>query len=152
MPQKLHHSARRRIIQLSIGNPLPKLDVILARPSMNLTPRDRKLRATCRANLLRLAKIFLARLLLPWRGRVQRGRTRAFEDIPPDLLGDVAIKAMGLLAAGIPVAAEIDVAVSLDEVELEHAHRGDVIVKRGVDVPCHEKSGAVGVEKGDCGG
>lgn len=60
------------------------------------------------------------------------------------------IKAMFPLTPWIPIAAQIDVSVLLDEVELQTAHCEDVIVERGVDVPGHKEACAVGVEEGDC--
>lgn len=84
------------------------------------------------------------------RGCVEGWSACSVEDVPPDLVCDVGIKSVGFPASRVPVAAEIDVTVSLDEVELEHAHCGDVIVERGVDVPSHQEAGAVGVEEDNC--
>jgi hypothetical protein len=136
---------------LGVDNPLTELHIVLARSLQHLASRDRKLRAARRTNLLGLAHVLVARkFLLIGRRSIQRRRTRALKDIPPDLLGDMYVEAVTILAAWVPIAAEIGVAVVLDKVGLEHAHCVDVIVERGIVVPCHEESGAVGVEKGDC--
>ena len=73
----------------------------------------------------------------PGRGHVQRRGARTLENIPPDLIGDMLVEAVGTLAAGIPIAAQVDVAVSLNEVELEIAHGDDVVVEWRIHVPGH---------------
>lgn len=118
MPQELHHPPGRSIAKFCIDNPLPELNIILQWSLLNLISRERELCAACGANLGRLAKISLTReFLLRGRGSIQRRRTRAGEDIRPDLLGDMGIGAVGVLAAGVPIAAKIHVAVLLDEIE-----------------------------------
>lgn len=62
------------------------------------------------------------------------------------------VEPVGFLAAGVPVAAEIDVAVVLDKVGSQHAHCVDVVVERGVIVPCQEEAVAMCVEKDYCRG
>lgn len=129
MPQELHDPSRRGIIQFRVDNPLPELDVVFPRAALHLVPRDGKLRTARRANLGRFLEVLLPRgLLLIRRGHVQRRRAGPLENIPPHLLGDVPIVAVVFLAARVPIAAEVDVAVLLDEVELEHAHGRDVVV------------------------
>lgn len=118
MPQEFHHPPGGSVAKFRVDNPLPELDIILQRALLNLLSRERELCAACGANLGRLAKISLAReFLLRGRGSIQRRRTRAGEDIRPDLLGDMGIGAVGVLAAGIPITAKIHVAVLLDEIE-----------------------------------
>lgn len=118
MPQELHHPSGRSVAKFCVDNPLPELDIIFQRSLLNLISGERELRAACSANFGRLAKISLAReFLVRGRGGIQRRRTRAGEDIRPDLLGDMGIGAVGVLAAGIPIAAKIHVAVLLDEIE-----------------------------------
>lgn len=153
MPQELHHPSGHGIIQLGVDYPLPELDIVLARSLQHLAPRDRKLRTARRANLFRLAHVLVHwGFLLIRRGSVQWRRARALKDIPPDLLGDMYVEPVGFLAAGVPVAAEIDVAVFLDKVGSQHAHCVDVVVERGVVVPCQEEAVAMGVEKDNCRG
>lgn len=153
MPQKLHDSSRRGVSQFRIDDPLPELDIVFLGSPLHLVSRDGELRTARRADLVGLADIFLSQgFLLIRRREIQRRRARSFKDIPPDLLGDMTIVAVVFLAARVPVAAEVHVAVLLDKVELEHAHGCDVVVERGVDVPCHEEPGAVGVEEDDGGG
>ena len=55
-------------------------------------------------------------------------------------------------ASGVPVAAQVHVAVALHERDLEGAQRVDVVVERGVGVPGGEEAGAVGVEEDEGGG
>lgn len=160
MPQELHHPPTRRIVLVGIDNPLSESDIIFARPLEDLLPRHGELRTAGGADFFRFRQELLlvrctcihGRCLGRGRRRVQRRCTRSVEDFGPDLFGDVAVEAVLGLAAGVPVAAQVDVAVALDEVELEGAHGCYVIVKRGVDVPGHEEAGAVGVEEGDGGG
>lgn len=161
MPQELHHPPARRIVLVGIDNPLPESDIIFARPLEDLLPRHGELRTARGADFFRFGQEFLlvvrctctrGHCLGRGRRRVQRRGTRSVEDLGPDLLGDVAVETVVGFAAGVPVAAEVDVAVALDEVELEGAHGCYVIVERGVDVPGHEEAGAVGVEEGDGGG
>lgn len=117
--------------------------------------RHGKLRATRRAHELGHAEELL--LMDPRVCRrhgsrfasVQRRGTGSFEDICPHLFRHVFVAAMACLAARVPVAAEIDVAVSLDEIELESAHCGNVVVEGCVDVPGSEKAGAMRVKEGD---
>lgn len=150
MPQELHNPPRRSVSKLRVDNPLPELDIILNRTPLNLISRDSELRAACGTDLGRLAKIHLAgELLLRGRGSIQGRCTRAVEDIQPDLVGDMTIEAMGVPAAGIPIAAKVDIAVLLDEIGPETAHGYDVIVEWRIDVPCHEEACAMSVEKGD---
>lgn len=151
MPQELHDPSGHGISQLGVDNPLPELDIVLTRSLQHLAPRDRKLCAARRANLLRLAHVLVQRRFLLIRRRsVQWRRAGAFEDIPPDLLGDMDVEPVGFLAAGVPVTAEIDVAVFLDKVGSQHAHCVDVVVERGVVVPRQEEAVAMGVEKDNC--
>lgn len=151
MPQELHHPPGHGIVQFRLDNPLPELHIVLTRSLQHLAPRDHKLRTARRANLLRLAHVLLrGEFLLIRRRGVQWRGARSLKDIPPDLLGDMLIETVGFLAAGVPIAAEVDVAVFLDEVGLKHAHGVDVVVEWSVIVPCHEEPCAMGVEKGDC--
>ena len=54
-----------------------------------------------------------------------------------------------LVAPRVPVAAKVDIASLSDEIEIEQAHGDDVIVQRGIDMPCLEEALAVGMEEGD---
>lgn len=155
MPQELHHTPTRRIVLVGIDNPLPESDIIVARPLEDLLSRHGELRTARGADFFWFRQeLLLGRHCCTGRGsrRVQRRGARSVEDLRPDLVGDVAVDTVGGLAAWVPVAAEVDVAIALDEVELEGAHGGYVIVERGVDVPGHKEAGAVGVEEGDGGG
>lgn len=138
MPQELHHPSRRGVAQFRVDNPLAEFDVILTGPELHLRATKRELRTARGANLVRFAQVALVvGLCLVRRRSVEGWSGGAVEDVPPDLIGDVGVVAVGFLAAGVPVAAEVDVAVLLDEIELEHAHCGDVVVERSVDMPGH---------------
>ena len=52
-----------------------------------------------------------------------------------------------LQTPGIPIAAEIDVAVLLHKGDLEGVEGVDVVVERGVGVPGREEARAVGVQE-----
>ena len=150
MPQELHHPPRRSIVKLRVDNPLAKPDIIIQRTLLNLLSRDSELRAACGANLGRLAKVFLAReLLLRGGGGIQRRRTRAVENFHPNLLGDMAIEAVGALAAWIPIAAKIHITVLLDEIELQVTHGYDIVMEWRINVPRHEEACTMGVKKSD---
>lgn len=154
MPQELHHAPTRRIVLVGIDNPLPESDIVLARPLEDLLARHGELSTARGADFFRFRQKLLLGHCCPGRGsrRVQRRSTRPVEDLRPDLLSDVAVETVGGPAARVPVAAKVDVAVALNEIELESAHGCYVIVERGVDVPGHEEAGAVGMEEGDGGG
>lgn len=59
------------------------------------------------------------------------------------------VPAVAGLAAWVPVAAEIHVAIFLDKVELESAHGGDVVVEWRIHVPSLEESRTMRVEECD---
>lgn len=138
MPQELHHPTGGCIVQFRIKNPLPNLDIVIQRTLLHLIARNGELRTACRANLIRFPDVFLAAIFhFPVRRCVQGRRARSLKDVPPDLIGDVLVEAVLTLTAGIPIAAQVDVAVSLDEGELEVAHGDDVVVEWRIYVPGH---------------
>lgn len=53
MPQKLHDSPTRRVVQLRFYHPLPELDVVLHRPFPYLIAGHGELRAAGSSDLLR---------------------------------------------------------------------------------------------------
>lgn len=62
------------------------------------------------------------------------------------------VLAVGFFTAGVPVAAEVDVAVFLDVGDAESAEGVDVIVEWGVGVPCVAEAAAVWMDEGEGGG
>ena len=158
MPQILKHPPAPRIIQLRVDQPLPHADVIPNRPRKYRVPRHRKLRTTRRPHrdlvVVRLVedRCICRQRTRPSRPRVeQRGRCIA-HDARPGVAGDVGVGAAAVRAAGVPVAAEIDVAGAGDGVEAEELEGVDVGVEGRVGVPGGEEAGAVGVDEGDGGG
>ena len=59
------------------------------------------------------------------------------------------VLAVRLLAAGVPVAAEIDVAIPLDVFQAQSAKAVDVIVEGSVGVPGVQEAAAVRVDEGE---
>ena len=141
MPQELQHPPTPRITQRRIHDPLPQRFIIAQRPLQHPVPTNRELRTTCRPHLT---------------GHILRLRERRFrypaENIPPDFRRDVFVLAVGFFAAGVPVAAEVDVAVLLDVGDLEGAQGVDVVVERGVGVPCVAEAAPVWMDEGEGGG
>ncbi len=62
------------------------------------------------------------------------------------------VLAVGFFTAGVPVAAEVDVAVLLDVGDLEGAQGVDVVVERGVGVPCVAEAAPVWMDEGEGSG
>ena len=158
MPQILKHPPTPRIVQLRVDQPLLHADVIPNRPRQYRIPRHRKLRTTRRPH----RDLVVVRLIED--GRVSWQRTRSARprveqrggciahDAGPGIAGDVGVGAAAVRAAGVPVAAEIDVAGAGDGVEAEELEGVDVGVEGRVGVPGCEEAGAVGVDECDCGG
>lgn len=138
MPQKLQHPPTPRIAQRRIHHPLPQPFIIAQRPLQHPVPTDGELRTTCRPDLT---------------GHVVRLRERRFrcplENIPPDVRRDVFVLAVRFLAAGVPVAAEVDVAVFLNVGDLEGAQGVDVVVEGSVGVPCVAEAAPVWMDEGE---
>ena len=122
MPEELHYPSRTSIIQLGLDQPLPNLNIVLLRSSAHLLSRNSKLRTTSSSNLRRLHISLPDFRYLVRRGHVQWWCGCFLEDFPPDILRDMLVPAVIGLAAWIPVAAQIDVAVLLDEGGLEVSH------------------------------
>ncbi len=59
------------------------------------------------------------------------------------------VLAVRLLAAGVPVAPEIDVAVLLDVFQAQSAKAVDVVVVRSVGVPGVQEAAAMRVDEGE---
>jgi hypothetical protein len=158
MPQILQHSPTMWIIQLSRYQPLPHLYIILQRSLVDLLTADSELRAARRE--YRHPRVLVPPRVVETRRQVDGAGTsrHAVEywcrclvhQLIPDLACDVAVDALRvpLVAARIPVAAEVDIAIRSHSVEVEEAHGDDVVVQWGVDMPRLEKALAVGVEEG----
>lgn len=118
---------------------------------MYLRLGNSKLGTARRANKIRLLQQTLGTFLLDlvWIRGVQRRGRGSREQIPPDLVGDVGVDTVGFFTAGVPVAAKVDVAILLDEAQVQGSHGVYVVVERGIDVPGFEEAGAVGVKEGD---
>ena len=78
-----------------------------------------------------------------WRSR------RVGEDFLPDFSCDVFVLSVDYFAAGVPIAAEVDITILLNEGGLEGAKSVDVVVEGGVGVPSCEKAGSVRVEESE---
>lgn len=143
MPQKLHNTSTNSIRLIRIDNPLPDLNIILLRTLVHLISRHSELRATSSTDQLRHQYVLL--ILVKSQissdvGRlagVQRRRACPREELRPHFFRDVLVVAMVFLTTRVPIAAEVDVAVLLDEGGLEGVHGGDVVVERRIHVPCH---------------
>ena len=108
MPQELHDSPTLSIRLASIDNPLPDLDVIVARPRENLLPGHGKLRTASCPDKLGHTQVPLVPGVCWRRERLAgiEGRgAGAVEDLRPHLLGDVLVAAVACFAAWVPVAA-----------------------------------------------
>lgn len=114
MPQKLHHAPTLRIAFPRLNHPLPKRNIIFPRPLPYSFPRDRKLGTACAAYFPRIWISFSFFFFFLLR-RKERRRGYISEDLPPSLFRNVFILPMRRQAAGIPVAAEIYIAVFLHE-------------------------------------
>lgn len=161
MPEKLHDPSTAGIGFIRVNDPLPDLDIVLPRTHENLVSRHSKLRATCGTHILGHAEVFLIGGYLGGVLRhvqfgslacIQSWGAGPLENIRPHLLRHMLVLAMAFLAARVPIAPKIDVAVLLDEIELESAHCGDIVVQRCVHMPCQKKPGAMRVEEGDSRG
>lgn len=154
MPEKLHDTTAAGVVSVRINHPLAKLDVVIARSSTDLVPRHGKLGAAGGADLLRGLKELLGLGVVPngrGRGGVQGRSAGAFKHLFPHPFSHMTIDAMTGLAPGVPIAAEIHVAILLDEIELEVAHSHDIIVQGRIDMPGHEETRPVCVKEGDGG-
>ena len=152
MPQKLHHAATLRIALPRLHHPAAEGLIVLPRPLQHPLPAHRKLRAARRADLFR---DLMAAPVIPHRlssVRREDARGRVAEDGLPHLGRDVPVEAVRGQAAGVPVAAEVDVAVGLDEGEAQCVQGGDVGVQGRVGVPGGEEAGGVGVQERERGG
>lgn len=141
MPEKLQHPSALRIALIRIHNPLPKRLIIALRPLQHPIPGHGELRATRRPHLLR-------GLLYPGKQRLGR----PLENLLPHLGVDVRVLAVLVLAARVPVAAKVCVAVLLDEGEAEGAEGVAVGVEGGIGVPGGGEAGFVRVNEGEGGG
>lgn len=134
MPQKLHNPATRGTVQLGIRDPISKLDIILSRTLEHLVARHGELGATRGTDTTgNLHEILTLHVRIRWLltvccSHIRRGSAGALEDLPPHIFRDVSVYPMTLHASGVPIAAEVDVAILLDEGELQSAHGGDVVV------------------------
>lgn len=156
MPQKLHDSPAHGVRFVRVNNPLPYLDIIVPRPLENLLSRHGKLCTTSGPDKLRHAQKLLVGVWLRVFGDggrltgVQRGCAGPLKDVRPHLLCNVLVSTVACLAARVPVAAEIHVAVLLDKVELESTHGGDIVMEWRIHVPSLEEPRAMRVE--ECNG
>ena len=157
MPEKLHDPSTAGIGFIRVDDPLPDLDIILPRTHENLLSRYGKLRATCGTHILGHAEVFLISGQLGGVLRhiqfgslacIQSWGAGSLENIRPHLLRHMLVLAMTFLAPGVPIAAKVDVAILLDEIELESAHCVDIVMQRRIDMPCQKESGSMRVEEG----
>ena len=123
MPQKLQHPPTLRITLFRIDNPFPKPLIIAQRPSQHLISRHRKLRAARRTHQRRRL-----RSITPGMRRPFRLRTRPREYIAPHFRRHMRVASVRFQAPRVPVAAQVRVAVFLDEGYSEGSQRVDVVV------------------------
>ena len=132
MPQILHDPPTRPILQLRIQHPPPIPLILAPPPPQHLRPRHGKLRAARGADLAR--------------------GLRARKQLPPYLRRHVRVIPLLHLTPGVPVAAQIDVAVAAHEVGAQFAEGVDVVVEGGVGVPGGPEAVAARVDEGHDGG
>lgn len=145
MPEELHSPPAAGVAPIRVNNPLSKFNIVVSGSLEHLVPRDGELGTTRCADEFRHAE----GLLIMGNGqgrnipgeewcsrRVQRWGAGSGKDLAPDLFGDVLVSAMRLLTTWVPIATEINIAISLDEVELQSTHGGDVIMEGRIDMPC----------------
>lgn len=134
MPEKFHDTATTGVILVGIDYPLADLDVVLSWSSVDLLPGHGELRTARRANLFRHLQEFLVFSFVVFilhrkaPGGVQRRGAGALKYLCKDFFRHVLVGAMALLAPRVPVAAEVDIAIVLDEVETQGFHRNDIVV------------------------
>lgn len=143
MPQELHDPPTLRIALPSLHDPCPKALIVAPRPLQHPFPTHRKLRAACRAHLLRNEPLIISVRELRDRG--------VAENVMPYLWGDVLVVSMRRETAGVPIAAEIHVATVLHEWYLKGIHGVDVGMQRGICVPGAKEAGSVGMQEGEGG-
>lgn len=123
MPGIFQHPPTNIIRQLRVKHPIIIPLVVSLRPPQHLIPRHRELRTTRHAHHLRhigTIKQLLPRLRIDLFRGLARGLTEGVDFVR---------------TAGSFLAAEVDVAVSLDSVDLQVADGVDVAVGDGVGVP-----------------
>lgn len=161
MPEELHDPSTAGIGLIRVNDPLPDLDIVLPRTHEDLVSRHSKLRATCGTYILGHAEVFLIggnlggvlhHVEFGSLTCIQSWGAGPLENIRPHLLRHMLVLAMAFLAPRVPIAPKVSVAVLLDEIELESAHCGDIVVQRRIYMPCQKEPGSMRVEEGDSRG
>lgn len=130
MPKELHHPPALCITLLCVDDPVSEVVIIAQRPLSYLILRHGKLR-TARSAYLDRELVFV--------------RCSPLENILPHFRRDMCIIPMSHLAAGVPIASQVHIAVALYERDLEGFESINVVMVWGVGVPSGKKPVAVGV-------
>ena len=144
-PQELHHAPALRIALPRLHDPVAERDIIRPWALTDPLPAHCELRAARGGDFLAAGDV--VRLFVLRRRKKGRWRRHVGENLAPDLRRDVFVRPVRGQAAGVPVAAEIHVAVLLHEGDLQGVQRGDVGVQGRVGVPGGEEAGGVGVQE-----
>lgn len=153
MPHILKNPSTPTILQRRPQQPVSHAHQVLSRHRQHLHPRKGRQRAA--RNLEprspmssdRGRRLVVAQIDMRSRSRDTLEYAGVGKEVVPDVVGDEIVAVGVSVAAVIGIAAEVGVAVALDERELDIAEGVDIVVEGGVGMPGTREARAVGVDE-----